>query len=93
MGQSNFQLRVLGQPLAASWTWDSVGDGLRFIPVTPAELAITGTPPASAIAGAFYSFTPGVSGGTPPYSFGLTGDLPPGLTFDPATGTISGTAL
>lgn len=61
------------------------------LPLLP--LVISGTPPASAIAGAFYSFTPSVSGDFPPYTFSLTGDLPPGLTFDTDTGTISGTAL
>lgn len=54
---------------------------------------ITGTPPSTGSWGAAYSFTPSVVGGTPPYSFGLTGDLPPGLSFDTATGTISGTPL
>ncbi len=93
MGQSNFQIRVLGAPLAVSWLWDSVGDGVRFVPVAPAELAISGTPPTTATSGVPYSFTPTVSGGNPPYTFGLAGDLPPGLTFNSATGAISGTPL
>ena len=32
------------------------------------------------------------SGGTAPYTWSLTGNLPPGLKFDPASGTISGTS-
>lgn len=93
MGQKNFQIRVLGQPLAPSWTWDSVGDGLRFVPVARAALAITGAPPATATRGLAYSFTPEVSGGNPPCTFSLEGDLPPGLSFNPATGAISGIPL
>lgn len=31
-------------------------------------------------------------GGTPPYAWSLTGELPPGLTFDGVTGMLSGTA-
>jgi hypothetical protein len=34
-------------------------------------------------------FEPFVLGGTPPYTFEVTG-LPPGVTFDPSTGTLSG---
>ena len=36
-------------------------------------------------------FQPFAQGGTPPYKFSVSG-LPPGLTMDPATGTISGVA-
>jgi hypothetical protein len=31
-----------------------------------------------------------VSGGTPPYAFSIAGNVPPGLTFDPATGDLRG---
>lgn len=36
-------------------------------------------------------FMPAIQGGTPPYTFVITG-LPPGITFDATTGTISGKA-
>ena len=36
---------------------------------------------------------PGVTGGTPPFTYSLAPDLPVGLTFDAATRTISGTPL
>src|SRR5262249_32420086 len=39
-----------------------------------------------------YTQTVDVRGGVAPYTFSLTtGSLPPGLSFNPATGTISGT--
>lgn len=38
-----------------------------------------------------YSATVSVGGGTTPYSWSISGNLPPGLTLDPATGTVSGT--
>jgi hypothetical protein len=41
--------------------------------------------------GTAYSFTFQVSGGTQPYSWSWTGDLPPGISFDQTTGTFSGT--
>jgi hypothetical protein len=34
-------------------------------------------------------FEPPIEGGTPPYAFTVTG-LPPGVTYDPATGTLMG---
>ncbi|MDR2333741.1 MAG: IPTL-CTERM sorting domain-containing protein [Burkholderiaceae bacterium] len=41
--------------------------------------------------GQAYSASIVVAGGVPPYSFTLTGDLPDGLTLNPATGAITGT--
>jgi N-acetylneuraminic acid mutarotase len=55
---------------------------------TPLQPAISGTPAGSALTGAPYSFTPSA---TNTLSFALTGSLPPGLSFDPATGVLSGT--
>ena len=37
-----------------------------------------------------YSFTLSASGGTPPYSWSITGSLPAGLTLDPSSGAITG---
>ena len=42
--------------------------------------------------GQFYTYTFPVGSGDPPYTFSITaGALPPGLSLDPATGTVSGT--
>jgi Putative Ig domain len=41
--------------------------------------------------GVAYSAVLGASGGMTPYTWSITGSLPPGLTFDAATGTIEGT--
>lgn len=93
MGMKQFQLRVLGTSMLCSWGWDSIGDAISFAPGLSPALAISGTPPALAPAGAGYSFTPSATGGTPPYEYSLTGALPPGLSFNPATGAITGTPL
>lgn len=60
-------------------------------PATPEAIEISGTPPVSATVGVAYSFTPTIDGGAPPRRFTLTGSLPPGLVFNPATGAITGT--
>ncbi len=49
-----------------------------------------GSPPAATV-GVPYSHTVPASGGSGSFAFSFTGALPPGLTLDPATGTISGT--
>ena len=70
--------------------------GLRRARPTNATLpalSITGTPPSGAPIGSPYTFTPTASGDIPPYTFSYTGPLPPGLSFDPDTGTISGEPL
>ncbi|WP_052313401.1 beta strand repeat-containing protein [Terriglobus roseus] len=60
------------------------------ITVNPA-LAITGNTP-SGVVGTSYSATVSSTGGTTPVTLSLVaGTLPPGLTFDPSTGRISGT--
>ncbi|WP_449396272.1 putative Ig domain-containing protein [Devosia riboflavina] len=50
---------------------------------------VVSIPPASA--GAPFASTVTVTGAAQPVRYTLTGDLPAGLAFDPATGTISGT--
>ena len=56
----------------------------------PAQESADGVIPI--VVGQAYSLTlPAVEGGTPPYSYSLSG-LPAGLSFDPATRTVSGTA-
>lgn len=60
------------------------------IKVNPAPV-ISGTPPAGTV-GTPYSFSFGLSGGTAPLKLSLqSGTLPAGLTFNAATGTVSGT--
>lgn len=60
------------------------------ITVNPAP-TITGTP-GNGMVGTAYTTTLVAAGGTPPLTLSLAGGtLPPGLTFDPATGVISGT--
>ena len=59
--------------------------------ITITGLQISCGNPAPLINGVSYSVTLPVSGGTPPYTFAITGgSLPPGLTLNPATGVISG---
>jgi len=55
---------------------------------TPVQPGISGIPPATALTGVPYLFAPT---GSDARSFSLSGTLPPGLHFDPATGTLSGT--
>lgn len=71
---------------------DSIGTvSLGTFSITVASnLAISGTPGA-ATNGTAYSFTPTTTGGTPAYSYALTGTLPTGLSFDTTTGAITGT--
>jgi hypothetical protein len=64
----------------------------------PVALTITGTPvlTGSEVEGgtgsSYTGFSVAASGGTPPYSYGLAaGQLPAGITLDPATGVVSGT--
>jgi N-acetylneuraminic acid mutarotase len=55
---------------------------------TPVQPTISGTPPARALTGSPYLFKPTARDAS---SFSLSGALPPGVHFDPATGTLSGT--
>lgn len=56
-----------------------------------AALAIGGAPNTTTSIGASYVFTPDTSGGIPGYTYALTGTLPAGLSFNTATGAITGT--
>jgi len=74
----------------------SVSDGTTsqslpaFTITVQAPLTISGTPAAEAFVGQLYSFTPTVSGGSLNYKFSASG-LPTWLSFNSATGAISGT--
>lgn len=61
--------------------------GAGFISPVP---IIPNTPPGGTV-GVAYSYTPFTYGGTPPYTYALTGSLPAGLTFHTGTGVIDGT--
>ncbi len=57
------------------------------------HLTVSGSLPAATI-GLAYTGTIQVTGGTAPYQFGIVyGTMPAGLSLDPNSGTISGTAL
>ncbi len=69
------------------------GNRIRKVVLAKEPLAIS-TPAAlpSAAVGAAYSVILFPSGGTPPYSWSLSsGTLPPGVSFDASSGTLSGT--
>lgn len=51
-------------------------------------LAPDGPGPGTETVSTFHRFQ--VSGGTPPYTFSTTGELPPGLSFDTSRGELSG---
>lgn len=59
---------------------------LTFAGATPGTIVLT-----QGIVGQSYSAPIGFSGGLPPYVFSLSGNLPEGLSLNPATGVISGT--
>lgn len=62
-------------------------------PVTiAAPLALSGSPPTATV-GVPYTFTPTRTGGHGPYIYGLVGTLPSGLSFNAATGAITGTPV
>jgi len=55
----------------------------------PGALAVT-CPAGNAQIGLTYNSIVGATGGTPPYTFSITGSLPPGLNLTPSTGVVSG---
>ncbi len=88
----NFSLTVSG-------TDSSSGNGpfpiSQAFTLTVNAPTLSMTPPAGTLAvpyGALFSQQFSASGGVSPYAFALTGTLPTGLSFDDATGLLSGTA-
>jgi hypothetical protein len=57
---------------------------------TPAALAVT-CPLNAAQVGLAYNSLLVATGGTPPYTYSITGSLPPGLGLDASTGAVTGT--
>jgi len=85
-------------PDGALWITDAnssgvIGAAILRVGITPAPVISGSGPPLGAL-GSSYSATLSTTGGTPPYSNWTVsnGSLPPGLTLDPATGTIQGVA-
>lgn len=71
--------------IARGWP---LGPGQVVTTVIP--VSISGTP-GPATVGQAYSFTPTASNGSGTKTFSYTGTLPAGTSFNPATGSISGT--
>lgn len=61
------------------------------VTISPALAITTSSPLAAAPAGASYSQTFAITGGTAPFTFTSTGSIPPGLTLSSTTGVLSGT--
>ena len=68
-------------------TVGGVGSSFSVTTRVPVQPTISGTPATSALTGTPYLFTPSSNAAL----FSLGGNLPPGLHFDTATGTLSGT--
>ena len=60
------------------------------ITIAPAALAV-GCPNAAGTVGVAYTSPITATGGTPIYTYSITGSLPPGLTVNAGTGTVTGT--
>jgi len=87
-----------GQPVTlTSYIWEYLGNpipadiyGITSTPVTTPTITaptIAGSPVTNATVGVAYSFTPTASNAS---SFNIIGSLPPGLTFNTVTGSLSG---
>lgn len=84
-GSFNYSLTATdGQPVDDTRAFSTTVYGAfqAHLSAAPQATAVTGTDiaPVSVLA----------SGGKPPYAYGRTGTLPPGLTLDPASGELSG---
>ncbi len=67
-------------------------DGTAFVAQTPVSTPpsiICDNPPVGQV-GVFYTHTFPASGGTPPYTWSISGLVPPGLTLNTSTGELSG---
>ena len=69
-------------------TSGTTNSSVASITVNP-DPVISGTPPPGTV-GTAYSATLSTTGGTAPLTWSMVGSLPAGLTFNPATGVISG---
>jgi len=91
-GAFSFQVRVTDQSLPPQEAFRSLSITVDYASI----LSISTVTLPQAISGIPYSATVAATGGTPPYAWeiylpGVNGDLPGGLTLDPATGEIAGT--
>src|SRR5262249_54103932 len=87
-----------------NFQWQMAQDGVGVFGATSTNVPIvvntTGFPPLSITTtslpngnrGVFYSQQIVATGGHTPYTWSLTGSLPTGVTLNPSTGVISGTA-
>jgi IPT/TIG domain len=83
-----FQITV-----AQPGTRGAVSTAISFTVTAPNAITITTTSLPPSMAGNNYYFVLAASGGVPPLTWSISaGALPQGLTIDPATGLISGTA-
>ncbi|MBJ7410839.1 MAG: putative Ig domain-containing protein [Phenylobacterium sp.] len=86
VGANTLKLEVTATNSQGSTTVESLPISIA------AALSISGAPPAANV-GIAYTFAPTSAGGHTPKTYALTGTLPPGLSFNTATGAITGTPL
>ena len=87
LGSYNFQLQVSDSSVPPV----SVAQAIT-LNVNPIPLSVLGSPLSPAPVNVLYHSQIPISGGTPPFTFGISsGSLPPGLALDPVTGFIDGT--